>query len=255
MSGFVRSIQISHCGNDETGQNALCGRYFNNRLTGKDATKPRTLGLLGHSDIARDQKLRDVCQVAMDQEVETLPKWVKSIAHVLKCRIRRLIHSVKTRHESIFCDPEVVSELSRLHEIFVIDPADKASNTYRLSEKGITTASWERNLDLTRFLGTLHTIVGVILFVSNDISMTVIPSEACTKLWNSYEHEQKFDSLLYLLFMWTHLHFEWGVVKCDIATLKEIPNLWNRNGKTLDSNCRSLSSSELTPNTVVNVVI
>ena len=38
-----------NCGNDETGQHALRGRYLNNRRTGKDATKPRTLGLLGHS--------------------------------------------------------------------------------------------------------------------------------------------------------------------------------------------------------------
>ena len=49
MSGFVRSVKMSHCGNDEIGQNALCGRYFNDRRTGKDATKPRKLGLLGHS--------------------------------------------------------------------------------------------------------------------------------------------------------------------------------------------------------------
>ena len=49
MSGFVRSIKMSHCGNDETGQNALCGKYLNNKRTGKDATKPRTPGLLGHS--------------------------------------------------------------------------------------------------------------------------------------------------------------------------------------------------------------
>ena len=40
---------MSHCGNDETGHNALCGRYLNNMRTGKDATKPRTLGLLRHS--------------------------------------------------------------------------------------------------------------------------------------------------------------------------------------------------------------
>ena len=53
MSGFVRSIKMSHCGNDETEQNALCGRYLNNRRTGKDATKPRTLGLLGHSELTR----------------------------------------------------------------------------------------------------------------------------------------------------------------------------------------------------------
>ena len=47
---------------------------------------------------------------------------------VLKRRIRRLKHSVNTRHESIFSDPDVVRELSRLHENFVIAPADKASN-------------------------------------------------------------------------------------------------------------------------------
>ena len=35
-----------------------------------------------------------------------------------------------TRHESIFSDPDVVRELSRLHENFVIVPADKASNNY-----------------------------------------------------------------------------------------------------------------------------
>ena len=41
-----------------------------------------------------------------------------------------LKRSVNTRHESIFCDPDVVRELSRLHENFVIVPADKASNNY-----------------------------------------------------------------------------------------------------------------------------
>ena len=41
-------------------------------------------------------------------EVDTLFKWVKSIANVLKRRIRRLKRSVNTRHESIFCDPAVV---------------------------------------------------------------------------------------------------------------------------------------------------
>ena len=49
---------------------------------------------------------------------------------VLKRRNRRLKHSVNTRHESIFSDPDVVRELSRLHENFVIVPADKASNNY-----------------------------------------------------------------------------------------------------------------------------
>ena len=65
-----------------------------------------------------------------DVELDTLSEWIKSIGDVLKRRIRRLKHSINTRHESIFSDPDVVSELSRLHENFVIVPADKASNNY-----------------------------------------------------------------------------------------------------------------------------
>ena len=65
-----------------------------------------------------------------DVEVDTLSEWIKSITDVLKRRNRRLKHSVNTRHESIFSDPDVVRELSRLHENFVIVPADKASNNY-----------------------------------------------------------------------------------------------------------------------------
>ena len=38
--------------------------------------------------------------------------------------------SVNTRSESIFRDPDVVRELSHLHENFVIVPADKASINY-----------------------------------------------------------------------------------------------------------------------------
>ena len=49
---------------------------------------------------------------------------------MVKRRIRRLKHSVNTRYESIFRDPDVVHELSRPHENFVIVPADKASNNY-----------------------------------------------------------------------------------------------------------------------------
>ena len=54
----------------------------------------------------------------------------KSIAVVLKRSIRQFEHSVNTRHESIFCDPEVVRESSRLHENFVISTTDKTSNSY-----------------------------------------------------------------------------------------------------------------------------
>ena len=51
-----------------------------------------------------------------DVELDTLSEWIKSIGDVLKRRIRRLKHSVNTRHESILSDPDVVTELSRLHE-------------------------------------------------------------------------------------------------------------------------------------------
>ena len=65
-----------------------------------------------------------------DVELDTLSEWIKSIGDVLKRRIRRLKHSVNIRHESIFSDPDVVTERSRLRENFVIVPADKASNNY-----------------------------------------------------------------------------------------------------------------------------
>ena len=65
-----------------------------------------------------------------DVEVDILSEWVKSIADVLKRRNWRPKRSVNTKHESIFCDPEIVRELSRLHENLVIVPADKASNNY-----------------------------------------------------------------------------------------------------------------------------
>ena len=65
-----------------------------------------------------------------DVELDTLSEWIKSVGEVVKRRIRRLKHSVNTRSESIFRDPDVIRELSRLHENFVIVPADKASNNY-----------------------------------------------------------------------------------------------------------------------------
>ena len=97
-----------------------------------------------------------------DVEVVTLSEWIKSIADVLKRRIRRLKNSVNTRHESIFSDPDVVRELSRLHENLVIVPAYKASNNYTfvckrhyvriLSEElGLNSLPWNPTYNLTDF--------------------------------------------------------------------------------------------------------
>ena len=65
-----------------------------------------------------------------DVELDSLSEWIKSIGDVVKRRTRRLKHSVNTRSEQIFRDPDIVHELSRLHENFVVVHADKASNNY-----------------------------------------------------------------------------------------------------------------------------
>ena len=65
----------------------------------------------------------------------TLTEWIKSIGDVVLRRVRRLKYSVYTRSDSIFRDPDVVHELSRLHDNFVIVPADKASNNYTFACK------------------------------------------------------------------------------------------------------------------------
>ena len=97
-------------------------------------------------------------------DVDTLSEWIiiKSIADVLTRRIRRLKHSVNTRHESIFSYPDVVSELSYLHENFVIVPVDKASNNYTFvckrhcvsiltEELGLNSLPWNHIYSLTDF--------------------------------------------------------------------------------------------------------
>ena len=58
--------------------------------------------------------------------------WVDIVDRVmcLNAGIRRLKHSINTRHESILVTLMLSPELSRLHENFVIVPADKASNNY-----------------------------------------------------------------------------------------------------------------------------
>ena len=89
-------------------------------------------------------------------EIDTLSECVKSIADGLKRNIPLLKYSVNTRHESILCDPEFVRELTRLHKNFVIVPVDKASNNYTFVCKRFYISILIEELDLTRFLGTLH---------------------------------------------------------------------------------------------------
>lgn len=47
---------------------------------------------------------------------------------MLKSRIKRLKRNMKTIYPSIFYNLEVKKELDRLHDQFVLVPADKAGN-------------------------------------------------------------------------------------------------------------------------------
>ena len=86
------------------------------------------------------------------EELDTLSEWIKSIRKLLKSRINHLAGKMRTIYPSVFKKPEVVNELHRLHENFVLVPADKASNnivfvckshyyTCLLNELGFTSTS------------------------------------------------------------------------------------------------------------------
>ena len=57
-----------------------------------------------------------------------MPEWIKSIRKLLKSRIHHLSGKMRNTYPSVFKKPEVVNELQRLHDNFVLVPADKASN-------------------------------------------------------------------------------------------------------------------------------
>jgi hypothetical protein len=61
-------------------------------------------------------------------DLDTLSEWIKSIRKLLKSHIRHLSDKMRTIYPSVFKKPEVVNELRRLHDNFVLVPADKASN-------------------------------------------------------------------------------------------------------------------------------
>jgi hypothetical protein len=75
------------------------------------------------------------------EELDTLSEWVKSIRGMLKSRIRNIKSKVRTIYPSVFSEPEVRNELQRLHEEFVLVPADKACNNIVFVRLIITTVS------------------------------------------------------------------------------------------------------------------
>jgi hypothetical protein len=62
------------------------------------------------------------------EELDTLSECIKNIPKLLKSCIHHLSGKMRTIYPSLFKNTEVVNELRRLHDNFVLVPADKASN-------------------------------------------------------------------------------------------------------------------------------
>jgi len=63
-----------------------------------------------------------------DVERDTLSDWVTSIRSLIRKRIFKLSRSWSSKVRSIFNDKGVISNLSDLHNKYVVAPGDKASN-------------------------------------------------------------------------------------------------------------------------------
>jgi hypothetical protein len=62
------------------------------------------------------------------EELDTLSEWIKNIRKISKSSIHHLSGKMRSIYPSVFKNTEVVNELRRLHDNFVLNPADKASN-------------------------------------------------------------------------------------------------------------------------------
>ena len=61
-------------------------------------------------------------------ELDTLSEWVKSVRTFVRNRIRRLKCRLRSRPTSVFKDPDAVKCLQKIHDKYVVVPADKAAN-------------------------------------------------------------------------------------------------------------------------------
>jgi hypothetical protein len=60
------------------------------------------------------------------EELDHLSEWVKSIRAILKPRIKHVLSKMRIIYYSAFNKPELIRELNRLHEEYVLVPADRA---------------------------------------------------------------------------------------------------------------------------------
>jgi GTP1/Obg family GTP-binding protein len=62
------------------------------------------------------------------EELDSLSEWVKSIRSILKSRIEHVRSKMRTNYPSALNKPEVIRELNKLHEEYILVLADKACN-------------------------------------------------------------------------------------------------------------------------------
>ena len=63
-----------------------------------------------------------------DVEQDTLSEWVKSVRTFVRNRISRLKCRIRSRPISVFKNPDAAKCLAKLHDKYVVVPADKAAN-------------------------------------------------------------------------------------------------------------------------------
>ena len=80
-----------------------------------------------------------------EADENTLSEWIKAVRSLVKSRINKLQVPITTKTKSVFSAPDVVSELSSLHDNYMVVSADKASNNIVISirHKVTRTNSWQ----------------------------------------------------------------------------------------------------------------
>jgi hypothetical protein len=71
------------------------------------------------------------------EELDTLSEWIKNIRKVLKTRIHNLAGKMRTIYPSVFTNTEVVNELRRLHDNFLLVPVTTLSLFVKITSMNV----------------------------------------------------------------------------------------------------------------------
>jgi hypothetical protein len=115
------------------------------------------------------------------KELDSVSEWVKSIRDILKSLIKHVRSKMRTIYPSAFHKPEVIKELNRLHEEYVLVPADKACNNIvfvRLTIISLLLTNWALILQFVivftlqqlfpkmKFFKTMHPFQILLIFLA-----------------------------------------------------------------------------------------